>query len=96
MGSNIDEVAAPLSSFLISFTEYKVNEVPELVRDKGYRLPSPAMNGFKCDWKMYEMMQQCFASVPDMRPSFKDLSHRMEFYILGLQSPFDLNWGNEY
>ncbi|NXQ01526.1 FRK kinase, partial [Vidua macroura] len=45
--------------------------------DNGYRLPQPET----CPAPLYKMMEQCWSAEADERPTFEDLSERLESYF---------------
>ncbi|VDN39434.1 unnamed protein product [Dibothriocephalus latus] len=49
----------------------------------GSRLENPALSGFTCSDKLYQLMYSCWNLDPNKRPPFKEIEIKLEEQIAG-------------
>lgn len=71
--------------------EHSCSEVQALVKS-GTKLQSPKTFGFKCEDRVYSIMQSCWNLNPDWRPSFISISLQLEDYIREKYGLYNACW----
>ncbi|KAL5971031.1 Tyrosine-protein kinase SPK-1 [Taenia solium] len=73
------------------YGEYGLPQLLEFLSEGG-RLSSPLIYGFECDETVYAIMKSCWNAQPEKRPSFREISHKIEHFIEAKEGSYEACW----
>ncbi|CDS37862.1 tyrosine protein kinase Fgr [Echinococcus multilocularis] len=75
------------------YMEYTKEQVSDLI-EKGGQLQSPCQYGHTCDEEVYKIMKSCWNRQPEKRPTFREISQKIEGNIRKRERVYYARWDN--